>query len=57
MKDKREEMGVKREILSSSGKQITIFLLEFLAVSAIFLAVWYYIGEFYQGAIFFFAIQ
>ena len=26
-----------------------------MAVSAVFLALWYYIGEFYQGAIFFFA--
>ena len=41
--------------LNLSPKQIIAFLLEFLAVSAVFLAVWYYIGEFYQGAIFFFA--
>ena len=27
----------------------------FLAVSALFLVVWYYLGEFYQGVIFFFA--
>jgi len=53
--DKREKMGVKRVILSLSGKQITIFLLEFLAVSALFLAIWYYIGEFYQVVVFFFA--
>jgi uncharacterized MnhB-related membrane protein len=55
MKAKREKMGVKGVILGLSGKQITMFLLEFLAVSAIFLAVWYRIGEFYQGAIFFVA--
>ena len=41
--------------LKLSPKQIIVFLLEFMAVSAVFLAVWYYIGEFYQGAIFFFA--
>ncbi|MGB2840904.1 MAG: hypothetical protein WBC40_00250 [Halobacteriota archaeon] len=53
--EKREKKEVKGGFLSLSGKQITIFLLEFLAVSAIFLAVWYYIGKFYQDAIFFFA--
>jgi hypothetical protein len=41
--------------LKLSPKQITLFMLEILAISAIFLAAWYYIGEFYQGAIFFFA--
>jgi len=41
--------------LNLSPKQIIAFLLEFMAVSAVFLAVWYYIGEFYQGVIFFFA--
>ncbi|MBA7536310.1 hypothetical protein ES705_28573 [subsurface metagenome] len=41
--------------LNLSANQISIFLLKFLAVSAVFLAVWYYIGEFYQGVIFFFA--
>ncbi len=41
--------------LKLSQKQIIAFLLEFMAVSAVFLALWYYIGEFYQGAIFFFA--
>ncbi|MGB7533864.1 MAG: hypothetical protein WA977_12975 [Halobacteriota archaeon] len=41
--------------LKLSPKQIIAFLLEFMAVSAVFLAIWYYIGEFYQGAIFFFA--
>lgn len=45
----------KELILGLSEKQILIFLLEFMVVSGIFLAVWYYIGEFYQGAIFFFA--
>jgi len=37
------------------GKLIIVFLLEFLAASFVFLGVWYYIGEFYQGAVFFFA--
>ncbi len=41
--------------LKLSPKQIIVFLLEFLTVSAVFLGVWYYIGEFYQGVIFFFA--
>jgi hypothetical protein len=41
--------------LNLSPKQIIAFLLEFMAVSAVFLAVWHYIGKFYQGAIFFFA--
>ena len=53
--DKRGKMEVKAGILGLSGKQITIFLLEFLAVSALFLAIWYYIGEFYQVVVFFFA--
>ena len=50
-----EEAKEKELIFRLSGKQIIVFLLEFMAVSAVFLAVWYYIGEFYQGAIFFFA--
>ena len=41
--------------LKLSPKQIIVFLLEFMAVSAVFLGVWYYIGEFYQGVVFFFA--
>jgi hypothetical protein len=41
--------------LNLSSKQIIVFLLEFMAVSAVFLGVWYYIGAIYQGAIFFFA--
>ncbi|MEA2075589.1 MAG: hypothetical protein U9O85_07655 [Euryarchaeota archaeon] len=52
---KKEEEKEKELILGLSGKQIIVFLLEFLVVSALFLGVWYYIGEFYQGAIFFFA--
>ena len=41
--------------LNVSSKQIIIFLIEFMAVSAVFLCIWYYIGEFYQHIIFFFA--
>jgi len=52
---KKEEVKEKELILGLSGKQIIIFLLEFMAVSAVFLGVWYYIGEFYQGVVFFFA--
>ena len=55
MKKKAEEAKEKELILGLSGKQIIIFLLEFLVISALFLGVWYYIGEFYQGAVFFFA--
>ena len=55
-KEKREEErrrgGLK---LNVSSKQIIIFLIEFMAVSAVFLCIWYYIGEFYQCIIFFFA--
>ena len=50
-----EKVNAKEGILGLSGKRILIFLLEFMAVSAVFLGVWYYIGEFYQCAIFFFA--
>jgi len=38
-----------------SEKLILFFLLEFLAVSALCLGIWYFIGEFYQSAIFFVA--
>ena len=41
--------------LNVSSRQIIIFLIEFMAVSVVFLCVWYYIGEFYQCIIFFFA--
>jgi len=53
----KEKKAVKGTIsgLKLSPKQIILFMLEFLAVSAVFLGVWYYIGELYQGAIFFFA--
>ena len=51
----KPKVKVKEGILGLSEKRILTFLLEFMAVSAVFLAVWYYIGEFYQGAIFFFA--
>lgn len=41
--------------LNVSSRQIIIFLIEFMAVSVVFLCIWYYIGEFYQCVIFFFA--
>jgi hypothetical protein len=53
--EEMEKVKVKEGILKLSPKQIMIFLLKFLAVSAVFLVVWYYLGEFYQGVIFFFA--
>ena len=60
-KAKKEEAEVnakvkeKELILGLSERQILLFLLEFMFVSAIFLGVWYYIGEFYQSVVFFFA--
>jgi hypothetical protein len=51
----REKKEVKGTILNLNSNQIMIFLLKFLAVSAVFLVVWYYLGEFYQGVIFSFA--
>ena len=50
-----EEAKEKELIFGLSEKQIIAFLLEFMAVSAVFLAIWYYIGAIYQSAIFFFA--
>ena len=41
--------------LNVSSRQIIIFLIEFMAVSVVFLCIWYYIGEFYQCVVFFFA--
>jgi len=35
--------------------QIALFLLEFLAISAVLLGVWYHIGEYYQAVVFFVA--
>jgi len=53
---KNVEVAKEKElILGLSGKQIIAFLLEFMAVSAVFLGVWYYLGAFYQGIIFSFA--
>ena len=56
---KKEEVNTKVKekelILGLSSKQIIVFLLVFMVVSAIFLGVWYYIGEFYQGVVFFVA--
>ncbi len=47
---KKEEVKEKELILGLSS--ILVFLLEFMVVSIVFLGVWYYIGEFYQGAVF-----
>ena len=56
VKEKAEaKVTVKEGILDFGGKRILVFLLEFMAVSVVFLALWYYIGEFYQSAVFFFA--
>lgn len=54
-KKKKEEAKEGGWISGLSEKYILVFLLEFLTVSAVFLGAWYYIGVFYQGAIFFFA--
>ena len=56
-KEKRGEEERRRgELkLNVSSRQIIIFLIEFMAVSVVFLCIWYYIGEFYQRVIFFFA--
>jgi len=53
-KEEAKEVSLLQR-LNLSPKQIIVFLLEFMAVSAVFLAAWYYIGVFYQCAIFFFA--
>ena len=50
--EERRRGGLK---LNVSSKQIIIFLIEFMAISVVFLCIWYYIGEFYQCVIFFFA--
>jgi len=53
-RDRRE--AVERcEILNLSRNQLLLFLIEFLVVSAIFLAGWYYIGRWYQNLVFNFA--
>ncbi len=44
--------GGRCEILTLSVNQILLFLGVFLAVSAILLAVWYYIGIWYQNLVF-----
>jgi hypothetical protein len=56
---KKEGAEVKvneKELISGlSEKRILVFLLEFMVVSVVFLGVWYYIGEYYQAAVFFVA--
>ncbi|HUV02114.1 MAG TPA: hypothetical protein VMW67_01480 [Desulfobacteria bacterium] len=55
VKEKEEEEKEKPLLFGLSDRQIVLFLLEFMLVSAVFLGVWYYIGEFYQAAVFFVA--
>ena len=44
-KEKREEERRREELkLNVSSRQIIIFLIEFMAVSVVFLCIWYYIG-------------
>lgn len=56
-----EEEGRKSEkedkplLFGLTDRQIVLFLLGFMLASALFLGVWYYIGEFYQAAVFFVA--
>lgn len=38
-----------------SSKELIIFLTVFMAVSLLFLALWYYVGAYYQAAVFFVA--
>ena len=55
IKVKKKEAEKEKEAGGLSGldeKLILLFLLEFMVVSAIALGVWYYIGEFYQSAVF-----
>jgi hypothetical protein len=56
---KKEETGTKAEAGEKKGgflgleeREILLFLLFFLLVSALFLAAWYYIGPFYQTVVF-----
>jgi len=52
---KNKEKEEKSMLVGLSERQILLFLLEFMVVSSIILLIWYYIGEFYQAAIFFIA--
>jgi hypothetical protein len=51
-RSKRSELASGVKIKSKANYSIPAGI---LAISTVFLAAWYYIGEFYQGAIFFFA--
>jgi hypothetical protein len=53
--DKEEAAKEKPLLFGLSDRQIVLFLLGFMLISAVFLGVWYYIGEFYQAAVFFVA--
>lgn len=62
-KQPRQEAPVSRRIaerklvLGLSERQIALFLLEFLLISAGLLWVWYVLGEYYQAVVFFVARQ
>jgi len=45
----------KKLLLGLSERQIVLFLLEFLVISAVLLGVWYSLGAYYQAAVFFVA--
>lgn len=52
-KVKKKEETREGEVISGlTEKQIALFLLAFMVISALVLGVWYYIGEFYQSAVF-----
>jgi hypothetical protein len=51
-RSKRSELASGVKIESKANYSIPAGI---LAISAVFLGVWYYIGEFYQGVVFFFA--
>jgi hypothetical protein len=58
----KEEQGAKGEArvtkhMKLSWERLLLFLLEFLAVSALLLALWFYLGTYYQLAVFFVAHQ
>ena len=57
VKKKKEEEKEAGGLSELNEKLIVLFLLEFMVVSAIVLGVWYYIGEFYQSAVFLVAKQ
>ncbi|MBN1763143.1 MAG: hypothetical protein JW878_08750 [Methanomicrobia archaeon] len=55
VKEKEEEKEDKPLLFGLTDRQMVLFLLGFMLVSAVLLGVWYSIGEFYQAAVFFVA--